>query len=468
MTTSTTVARREESAPVADLVTRWGGHAVLTALPDIYSPQQLEEMPAERLRALVLNMQRRDQIAAIRLAENGAAVRQIRTRVHLRMGYELCQFGKVLPFINARGWLKINAVAGIQLILARSVLVDGVERANPWYASNPKTGAIEAIYVRKVGVGRNALGNWIARDHTVIYLPGEYLLEDLHNKERENRAAIQGHVRQEGAAVPEGRFYLPEVFAPDGGSSMGMLIDPANGDVRDTLKMLAQRRKKAIQIANTHCDRDIIKKMTGIADPIPNGAGDAWVMVTGWVEDDQVVRALWKLAEGEGQIEAQLERAGIVDAEVETTTETAAPEETDPDLAAGDAEEDEDDQPPSVTTRGTDAAALAETEPASGPAAPPPPPPPPPAVDTNGQAGLALGPTPVPAAAPPAGDRLAALEAMRAKIRAIAEEIGPDEFAAACSTAGVNRDAWEQAAPRALGRLHEAMAAALDDWRAEV
>lgn len=505
-------------SPTDGLIRSLGGLAVCEAPPQVFSDQQLMEMEPDRLRALVRDYQSRD-VTQIRLTERGA-LRQVKIRMGLRVGFELTQFSQwdpnagddgamvpCPPFINARGWYKANTVANIQLVLAKSVLVDGQERANPWYITNERTGSIERIYCRKIGIGRSATGNWIARDHTIVYLPHEYLLEDLHGKERRAKEAIRGYALPANATAPEGKFYFPEVFSPDGTQSMGMLIDPANGEVRKTLKTLAQRKKKALQIAQTQCDRDLLKKMLGLSDPpVMNGIGH--ITVTGWMEADADLQRIHQMVgeAGNGQLAGAMSQVGIVDVEV-STAEVGA---DDVDDEAERAEEDNEDTAavvedaaPEVNARPVPAAASPAPEPAAvvrdesakvagapekkngpdpekmaqylasqraasealaakqtpaggGDAHPTPTPPPaeaqtapaaPPKADANGQTGL-----PLPTATETMAARMAQAQADIAAIEKMAALLG-DDFATACADAKVPVSTWRDAGPRGLAKL---------------
>tara|TARA_R100000152_G_C6782159_1_gene218690 strand:+ start:2513 stop:3592 length:1080 start_codon:yes stop_codon:yes gene_type:complete len=187
------------------------------------------------------------------------------------------------PFINANGYNEMNRHAGVSFQTPDSVTVDGERRPNPYYKEDPKTGSVDLVYVRMVGTGRNASGSIVSVDHTVIYSPRLYFIEDLHGKERRFKDAVQGFGLAPGGEIPPGKFYFPEVSTP-GGGSLGMLIDPRHPEVRKALATLTQRVKKAVSIAQTFCRRDILKKMLGTSLFGLSQNGEAFAVVTAWTE----------------------------------------------------------------------------------------------------------------------------------------------------------------------------------------
>ena len=285
--------------------------AAITKMPPVLSHQQITNADPDELREMLWHYQRHQEIGICRFASdtgNGApgALVARRVRFPFRVGEELTTFKMyrknevywISPFINAKGYYRLNSVVGVIFRTADTVTVDGVAQANPYHAINAKTGAIERIYMRKIAIGRNAMGNLVARDHTVIYLPGEYLLEDFHQKGLFEKEAIRGASMAAGDKPECGLFYYPEFFAPDG-SSIGMVIDPTHKAVRSALRTYHQRLKKAVQIATTHCERDLLKKMLGLPDPVISRNNDgtfdgqvAYVTVTGWVASARLTR-IW-------------------------------------------------------------------------------------------------------------------------------------------------------------------------------
>lgn len=314
-----------------------------TTFPRHHTEEQLLTMEPPTLARIILEMQQQD-FSILRLTSSGA-IRAVQRRMGLKLGRELVQIGKgsdddessnwapqnqgnrqkkvIPPFISAAGWRRINTVAGVQLKLAENVLVDGKLQPNPFYVTNPTTGAIERVFCRMIGVGRNQLGNVVGQDHTIIYLPSAYFVEDLHQKENysEWKGAVEGCSLAKGEEAPKGKFYYPEFVAPDG-SSIGMVIDPKNTQVRKVLKTYVQRIKKAISIAQTMAARDILKKILAIPDPEVGPDGFGWVVVTGWVEADDYFQRLNQIISDPDAIAAdgiRLDRATVEVSHAEAT-----------------------------------------------------------------------------------------------------------------------------------------------------
>lgn len=362
---------------------RQGPLAVYKELPQVYTADVLAKMTPEELQAVVLRLQQHN-LGIIRQAEHGG-IRCVRVRMAFRVGQELTQFSQwdrdanngsggyvaCPPFINAQGWNRANTVAGVQLKLAPDVLVEGKTCPNPYYISNPKTGAIERVFCRMIGVGRSETGNRIGRDHTVIYLPGAYFIEDVHGKEHKAKEAITGFAQRPGEPIPAGMFYLPEFFDPSGEASIGTLIDPKHEIVRWMLKVYTQRVKKALSIAQTMCARDILKKMLALPNPVTNQQGVGYVQVTGWIEDD----AEWRrINESLDSADALAEQGVEMETGVNEVTAAEASADGADDVSELDPEPDDPAATPEVR-----AATSAPPPAPAAPAAPPPAPEPAPA-----------------------------------------------------------------------------------------
>jgi hypothetical protein len=88
--------------------------------------------------------------------------------------------------ISADGYLKLNKIASISIISPQVIIVDGVERPNPYIERDRETKAIQTVNIRKVGIGYSPVGNVVAIDNTLFYNVYTYFLQSLQAKAKMN------------------------------------------------------------------------------------------------------------------------------------------------------------------------------------------------------------------------------------------------------------------------------------------
>ena len=243
-------------------------------------PVMLEAMSREQMIDLVLRLHRSPvarpdgltgsvQIVALRL---GHGLLQVQDRQGQPVG---------APFITAEGYYALALAAGFTIQSPSTLRVGDVERGNPYIERDPETGSVDAVHVRKVVSGRNAAGDPIVRDQTVVFSPWWYLLEELRRR-AETSPAIRGtsFVIGERPSNPS-RANIHEIKLP-GGLAVGMEIDAADDTVRVALQRYAGRLKKAVEIAQTFCDRNALRKALGVPASPPMFNLTAYIPVTSW------------------------------------------------------------------------------------------------------------------------------------------------------------------------------------------
>lgn len=205
--------------------------------------------------------------------------------VPLRLGHGLMQIinrqGEPIgpPFITAEGYYALALAAGFTIETPATVTIGDQQRPNPYIETSPETGDVSAVHVRKRFAGRNAAGDLVARDQTVVFSPWLYLMEELH---RDMGAAVRGAAFTIGSRPEQGHMaYIPEVKLP-GGVAIGMQVDATDDAVRNTLRRYAGRLKKAVEIAQTFCDRNGLRKALGVPACPPVHQGVAFIAVTSW------------------------------------------------------------------------------------------------------------------------------------------------------------------------------------------
>lgn len=165
------------------------------------------------------------------------------------------------PFVNAKGYNKINQVAGVMLVTPPEVAVDGVYRANPHYTIDAR-GSIGTVIIRRIAIHRSDGGAVNAREHTCVYDPLRYLVEDLQNVASRDPNSVHGGVLPPGEAPPAGYMFFAQ-YQDEALGGIGLFAKGGSKPVMKALRSYSERRKKALQIAQTHCDRDLLRKVLG-------------------------------------------------------------------------------------------------------------------------------------------------------------------------------------------------------------
>lgn len=274
-----------------------------------------------------------------------AVVRLQKDKGHL---YELT---KGVYGYTDEGYRRLNQLAGINFITPKTVVVNGVAQPNP-YVKLDENGFTDSVFIRKIGVGRNANGQVSFLDQTLIFNPKNNFMRDLIAKSygkkwNDKKGKYGGYDYTSGefkgiiellpkasaeAKMKENAYML---YYPCFGD-MGILIDTSNSEVRKMLQGFLELRLFAVQRAETCCERNILKKMMGVKT-VPKTATES-----GYVDIPMIV---WRDSSSKEDIERLAEQVegGVIPSQIKQY-ETSIQENDEPEADA-EPEEQENDEP---------------------------------------------------------------------------------------------------------------------------
>ena len=275
-----------------------------------------------------------------KVTKGGDIMRPVKSRMKLYqeldhiypVGYgEKKRFG-----ITYTGYKHLNKGASISILTPTIVSHDGQEVANPRVERADNTKAVEAVAIRKIGIGFDPLGNVVAVDKSLYYNIYTYFIQSLQAKmsakkwdESNNRpgkeplypnCAIIGTIDEK----PEkGKWVFYETASP-----LGIWADYEHPAILECLTEHTQRQRFGDRIADTIVCRNILKDHPAIgishAPPQANLGKKkthvSFVWVYGWRHDlaPPDLKALLKTAErGGDEIEVKAEVIKDVEPEVE-------------------------------------------------------------------------------------------------------------------------------------------------------
>jgi hypothetical protein len=283
--------------------------------------------------------------AIVKFDADGKAIRAVRQSIRLDPAK-----GETFA-ISARGpnkeWIKVhsmtaaayqrcNQIVGVTFYTPQLIKDDdGHDRPNPHFDRQGE--AIRRVKIRKVGIGRNALGNMMAVDYTLSYDLGTYLAQDLLSKWQGHRdsqlgdwAVLGGRTIPDDCKGKPGRWFGVAIPMPD-------LFLWLNGSRKEVVALIAEhvnRQKFAERNATTICERNILRRF------IPSAKLDAslTVTVTGWIAPDRDMVAIGEMAARAEQCGIKLEDGAPV--EVVRESDAIADAEEIDGVLAGEADED--------------------------------------------------------------------------------------------------------------------------------
>lgn len=406
-----------------------------------HTQRQLESLAPAQLVDLVLSLQ---SMTSVRQTAEGPMVR-VQKLVRLAYGKaeDIYEVPKVGLMIQAKGWNRIAAEGGVQMLAPSTVMVDNEPRSNPFIERDTITRSNKRCWVRRVAVWRGPQGTPMARDLTLIYDPGALFLVALRGKAEYNPADIKSVSRRLGDPCEPGWAFFPEMEVPGTDHYVGLLVNVANKDVGSAIKDRTDKSKFIERYAITFCERNLLKKLIPVNTPeMVQGQTYATVPITCWVasSDEAFARSAQRAmmgVESPDNAIAGLKASGAIEVEVESADddETAAHDAT---LGNEDAAPDE----PARHYQLEPPAARVERVEATTPA-----------------------PVPVPVETPPAApaaavsqaaptDRVAHIAALKARLKAAREKIGESAFMAACECLEID----PAVGPRGTQKLEELVA----------
>lgn len=168
--------------------------------------------------------------------------------------------------ITSQGYIHLNKVASISIVTPQSVIVDGRPVPNPHIERDPKTKAIMAVNIRKMGIGYSPAGNIVVLDKTLFYNVYTYLIQSIQAKmkrikyekgektdqKQHPNCAIYG-IAAEKPNKPGSWHFLPTE------GEIGIWINLEDQAIIDCLEEHTQRQRFGDRIAQKIVERNILK-----------------------------------------------------------------------------------------------------------------------------------------------------------------------------------------------------------------
>jgi len=244
--------------------------------------------------------------------------------------------------ISSAGYIQLNKAASVNLVTPKSVIVDGKAENNPYVERNPNTRAIEAVAVRKIGIGFSPIGNITVIDKTLYYNVYTYLIQSIQakmkkdqRKKDETRCAFVGTAQDKPKT---GKYVFYETASP-----LGIWANYADGMILDCLEEHTQRQRFGDRIAQSIVERNILRDHPAIGTAQVEATGaernrTAIVTVYGWRHEmgpyniseilDQAEKGAEELEIKKDIIEPDLEEEKeVIEAEEEAPVEEPPAEE---------------------------------------------------------------------------------------------------------------------------------------------
>ncbi|MHC1788569.1 hypothetical protein [Solidesulfovibrio sp.] len=161
--------------------------------------------------------------------------------------------------VSAQGYEKWAEAAGTCVIFPKSVIVDGVEQANPHREIDPANGRTKSIYARAVAFRFSSKGLPMVADWTTAYDVPSYRLIDLIAKASKNPQAFKLLPSDMGKPEEKGtwaRYPFDE--------STSLWVDTSHKEALDWYKTIINREKKAMDFAQTFARRNACKHLSGL------------------------------------------------------------------------------------------------------------------------------------------------------------------------------------------------------------
>lgn len=237
----------------------------------------MASMPAEgeKLGAYIGALHRKSVVAlgedeAFALADKSGTIKAFKQRLILSAG----NGGLVQPVYNgpfvvsAQGYEMWAEAAGACVIFPKTVMVDGVEQANPHVIRDPNNRRILNIYARAVAFRFSSKGIPMVADWTTAYDVPSYRLIDLIAKANKFQQAFKLLPSEIGAPEGDGTWAC---YPFD--ESTNLWVDTSHKEALDWYKTILNREKKAMDFAQTFARRNACKHLSGLQK---SPSGESW------------------------------------------------------------------------------------------------------------------------------------------------------------------------------------------------
>lgn len=216
------------------------------------------------------------------------------------------------PIITAAGYHKCNQFGGVSFATPESIIgEDGNPKGNPYF--HRENGEVIYVKVRRIGIGRNAVGNLVAMDLTVTYDLSMYFAQDVYSKWKgkydDASPKSWGELYAAGSVpqADEQDSRKKLVFCSGG---VVLSLDLKHKEVINLISEHINRQKFSERNAITICERNILKKFFAAAI-LDNTLR---VPVVSWQQTDHTMAEISRVAEAshEGRIDLGDEEVKII------------------------------------------------------------------------------------------------------------------------------------------------------------
>lgn len=161
--------------------------------------------------------------------------------------------------ISAPGYAKLAHAAGAVCMNAPTVTVDGIQQQNP-YVRRDADGSIIEVHCRALAFRYNEVGQPMVSDRTTIFDTATYALADMVGKAKRAKDAFKLLPATQPAPAPANEWACYKV---DPAVNLWMKI--THDEVINFLGQVLNRKKKALEFAQTFAQRNALKHLFGIA-----------------------------------------------------------------------------------------------------------------------------------------------------------------------------------------------------------
>jgi hypothetical protein len=256
----------------------------------------------------------------------GQLMRPVRSKMTLKdkRGHFYTVKGKTA--ISSQGYRHVNKVASISIVTPTHVVVDGNKMPNPMIERSGMTKFVEAVAIRKIGIGFSPIGNLVVIDKTLFYNVHTYLIQSLQAKmkkdTRKNKCAVLG-TQDDKPKEPKDAKWIFFEMTETGGIKLGIWANYADALIVDVIEEHTQRQKFGDRIAQSIVERNILRDHPAIAVSqvdVDQRTGQAQVDVYGWRNEmgpEDFQQVLQQAERGAQELEIKKEEIKVVPEEEE-------------------------------------------------------------------------------------------------------------------------------------------------------
>jgi len=208
----------------------------------------------------------------VKVLDNGQIMRPIKSRFalyeklnHIYKSQSAYGNKSAKYAITSDGYIHLNRVASISIMTPKTVVVDGREQCNPHIERNQTTRAIEAVNIRKIGIGYSPAGNIVVVDKTLFYNIYTYFIQSIQAKMK--RVIWKDGKATDKKEYPDCARTGTKEDRPESGSwaffptipPLGIWVNYEDQAILDCLDEHTQRQRFGDRIAQKIVERNILK-----------------------------------------------------------------------------------------------------------------------------------------------------------------------------------------------------------------